>query len=79
MVDAYDCGSSAQGTITVNGAIAQRYRGPVGYASAGSVIAGYNKAYTYDDRFRVRNPPHFLPPDSATFNVVRVTQQKSAT
>jgi hypothetical protein len=79
MVDAYDCGSSAQGTLTVNGAIAQRYRGPVGYASGGTVSAGYNKVYTYDDRFRVRNPPHFLPPDSATFNVVRVTQQKTAT
>ena len=82
MVDAYDCSTpttGVQGTLTVNGAIAQRYRGPVGYASGGSVIAGYNKAYTYDDRFRIRNPPQFLPPDSATFNVVRVTQQKTAT
>ncbi|MGZ8752371.1 MAG: hypothetical protein ACXW1S_05260, partial [Acidimicrobiia bacterium] len=38
------------GTLTINGAIAQRYRGAVGTNSGGSVASGYAKAYTYDNR-----------------------------
>ena len=33
IVDNYDCGRS--GTLTVNGAIVQKYRGPVGTGSGG--------------------------------------------
>jgi Tfp pilus assembly protein PilX len=80
MVDAYDCGSSFQGTLTVNGAIVQKYRGPVAYRGGSPVVdSGYIKNYTYDDRFRLRNPPQFLPPESAVFKVVRVNQQQPAT
>ena len=61
MVDNYDCGNDL-GTLTVTGAIAQKYRGPVGTGSGGSVDTGYLKNYTYDDRLRYRSPPFFLQP-----------------
>jgi Tfp pilus assembly protein PilX len=82
MVDAQDCGNASnlpQGTLTVNGAIVQKFRGAVGYASGGTVVAGYNKNYNYDDRFHLRNPPFFLDPTAAAWNLVRVTQQQPAT
>jgi len=56
-VDNYYCGAGL-GTLNVNGAIAQAYRGPVG-TSGGT---GYIKNYTYDNRLKYRSPPHFLNP-----------------
>jgi len=72
-VDNYYCGARL-GTITVNGAIAQRFRGPVG-TSGGS---GYLKNYNYDDRYRIRNPPHFLDPVPGSWKIQRFTEQKPA-
>lgn len=50
------------GTLDVYGAIAQRWRGPVGRIGANS---GYLKAYEYDTRLRNVSPPHFPVPDNA--------------
>ena len=44
-VDNYYCGA-ALGNLTVNGAIGQKFRGPVGRTSGGSPINGYIKKYT---------------------------------
>lgn len=55
------------GTLTINGAIAQRYRGAVGTNSGGTVASGYAKAYTYDNRLKYLSPPKFLDPIAAAW------------
>ncbi|GHD47200.1 hypothetical protein GCM10008097_17830 [Mycetocola manganoxydans] len=67
-VQNYDKGSSKRGTLTVNGAIAQVFRGPV--ATTGST--GYDKSYNYDLRLRVTAPPKFLSPTSTTYGVSQI-------
>ncbi len=74
IVDNYFCGDPL-GTLTVNGAIAQRFRGPVGTGTQAAPATGYIKAYTYDDRLKFREPPNFLDPVQASWMVVRVTEQ----
>ena len=59
------------GTLTVFGAIAQKFRGPVGT----SAPSGYTKTYNYDDRMHYRNPPAFLDALTAAWDVVRVTSR----
>ncbi|MDX6626662.1 MAG: hypothetical protein QOE56_1651 [Solirubrobacterales bacterium] len=68
IVDHYDCGA-ALGTLTVNGAIAMKYRGPVG-TSGGS---GYIKNYNYDDRLRYIQPPSFIEPAESDWVIGRET------
>lgn len=58
-----------RGTLTVNGAIAQKFRGPVGTGSGGSVSTGYAKNYQYDERFRYSGPPKFLSPVTTTYGI----------
>jgi type II secretory pathway pseudopilin PulG len=70
LVDQWACGNQL-GTLTVKGAIAQNYRGPVGTSGA----TGYIKNYQYDDRFRFRAPPRFLDPTKAGWNVIRQVEQ----
>lgn len=70
IADNWDCGSSL-GTLTVNGAITQYWRGTVG-TSAGN---GYTKNYQYDDRLRYREPPNFLDPTTALWTVMRQSEQ----
>lgn len=50
------------GTLNIDGAIAQRYRGPVGTSSRGSVYSGVAKSYVYDQRLKYLSPPKFLDP-----------------
>ena len=69
-VDNYACGSQL-GTLTVRGAIAQSFRGPVG-TNGGT---GYLKNYQYDDRLKYRNPPYFLDPVSASWRLLRMNEQ----
>jgi Tfp pilus assembly protein PilX len=76
IVDNYNCGSP-RGTLTVNGAIAQEYRGPVGTGGA-TISTGYVKNYNYDDRFRVANPPYFLDPVQSSWRKIRFTEQSPA-
>jgi Tfp pilus assembly protein PilX len=70
IVDHYNCGADL-GTITVNGAISQKYRGPVGIVGTSS--PGYSKNYTYDDRLRYIAPPEFLDPIQSAWKVQRQT------
>jgi hypothetical protein len=75
--DNYDCGAPL-GTLHVNGAIAQRFRGTV--ATGGSIIStGYVKDYNYDDRFHYRNPPYFLDPVESAWLRIRQNEQVPAT
>ena len=73
-VDNYYCGS-ALGNLTVNGVIAQKFRGPVGRGNGNSVLNGYTKRYNYDDRLRYRSPPNFLDPVQSAWRIVRYTEQ----
>lgn len=73
-VDSYFCGSPL-GTLTVDGTIAQKFRGPVGRGSGSTITSGYLKAYTYDDRLRLREPPHFLDPVQASWRIQRYAEQ----
>lgn len=73
IVDNFGCGTP-RGTLTVNGAIGQEYRGPVG--TGGSTIStGYVKSYNYDDRLRVASPPYFLDPIQSAWRRIRFTEQ----
>lgn len=70
MVQNYDKGASTRGTLTVWGAIAQKYRGPVGTTNlSGAIATGYVKDYTYFDRFAYTAPPKFLSPVTTTYGV----------
>jgi hypothetical protein len=76
-VDNYQCGAP-MGDLTVIGAIAQKYRGPVGLHSNGTPVTGYMKEYAYDDRLKFRSPPHFLAPVQSAWRVVRATESVPA-
>jgi Tfp pilus assembly protein PilX len=78
VVDQYNCGTGL-GTLTVNGGIAQNFRGPVGTGSGGSVSTGYAKSYTYDDRLRYEEPPHFIDPVQGSWRIQRQTECDTAT
>jgi hypothetical protein len=68
IVDHYDCGSELD-TLTVNGAISQKFRGAVGTTGG----TGYIKDYNYDDRLRFQEPPHFFDPVQSAWHVQRET------
>ncbi len=76
-VDNYYCGAPLK-TLTINGAIAQKFRGPVGMSSGGTKIHGYTKNYIYDDRLRFRSPPNFLDPVQTAWRIARHTEQSPA-
>jgi hypothetical protein len=68
IVDNFDCGGSL-GTLTVNGAIAQFFRGAVGTTGG----TGYVKNYTYDDRLAVLLPPFLFDIATSGWHTVRET------
>ncbi|NHT16215.1 hypothetical protein [Cellulomonas sp. IC4_254] len=68
MVQNYNVGGT-RGKLIVVGAIAQKYRGPVGTSSNGTIVNGYIKAYDYDDRFKNTAPPKFLSPVTTTYGI----------
>jgi hypothetical protein len=73
-VDRYFCGAPL-GTLTVRGTIAQKHRGPVGRGSGSTILNGYYKDYEYDDRLRLREPPHFIDPVQASWRIQRYAEQ----
>jgi hypothetical protein len=73
IVDNWDCGASL-GRLNVEGAIAQRFRGPVGTTGG----TGYLKNYVYNDRLRYREPPYFLDPVQASWRISRQNEQLPA-
>jgi hypothetical protein len=79
IVDNWYCGAGL-GDLEINGAIAQRYRGPVGQGvSGGTADHGYIKDYNYNDRLRYREPPYFLDPVQSAWRVARQNEQVPAT
>ena len=79
IVDNWYCGAGL-GDLTVDGAIAQRFRGPVGQGiSGGEADHGYIKEYVYNDRLRYREPPYFLDPVQSAWRVARQNEQVPAT
>ena len=66
-VDNYNCGGSNLGQLTVNGAIAQFYRGIVGQVGN----SGYLKNYNYDDRLSVILPPYLFDIQNTSWMVFR--------
>jgi Tfp pilus assembly protein PilX len=72
IVDNYSCGA-ALNTLTVYGAIAQDYRGPVATLGTSGINHGYTKQYTYDERLESLSPPYFLNPVDAGWQVQRLT------
>ncbi len=80
IVDNWFCGAPL-GTLKVQGAIAQMFRGPVSRDSAvaaGPVTTGYAKVYSYDARLKYRSPPHFLDPVQAQWRVQTFSEQVPA-
>ena len=71
IVDNYNCGEQL-GNLTVEGAIAQKFRGPVG-TFGGNGSTGYLKNYNYDDRLRYVEPPDFLEPIQSAWIIGRET------
>ncbi|WP_233195093.1 hypothetical protein [Cryobacterium sp. M91] len=75
-VQNYDRGGN-QGVLTINGSLAQKYRGSVRMTNSGGAN-GYSKNYTYDPRFRYIAPPKFLSPVSARYSVNLLVEVSSA-
>ncbi len=73
-VQNYKYGEDNLGAITINGAIAQKYRGIVGTIGT----SGYGKNYNYDNRLKYQSPPHFLSPIAAAWQIVTWIEQKAA-
>jgi len=79
-VQNYDGGTAkvgTRGTLTVLGAIAQKFRGTVATTSNGTITNGYVKDYEYDDRFHNTAPPKFLTPVSTTYGVTQYASVKA--
>ena len=72
-VDNWGCGAQ-EGDLHIKGAIAQNFRGTVGYTGS----TGYYKDYVYDDILKLRSPPYFLDPLQAAWRVVRANEQVPA-
>jgi hypothetical protein len=72
IVDNFNCGAPL-GTLTVNGAIAQYFRGAVGQSSGGTIEDGYLKNYTYDNRLQYLLPPYLFDISSGQWELSRET------
>ncbi len=75
IVDNYLCGGQL-GTLTVNGAIAQYFRGTVGATQgtgSSATTSGYIKNYTYDDRLKYLLPPYLFDVSNAGWELSRET------
>ena len=64
----------AAGDLTVHGAIAQIFRGPVGTGSGATISTGYVKDYWYDDRLKYASPPYFVDPVNNSWTAARQTE-----
>ena len=74
IVDNWNCGAKL-GALTVTGAIAQKYRGPVGTGGQSASGTGFQKIYNYDDRLRLPQPAVLPGPDR--LGVERDPQQRA--
>ena len=72
LVDNWQCGKPL-GKLNVEGAIAQKFRGPVGTFSGETIVSGYSKEYQYDDRLATEEPPYYLSPLKTGWRIARET------
>jgi hypothetical protein len=72
IVDNFNCGA-ALSSLTVNGAIAQNFRGAVGTTASNGTRTGYLKNYNYDDRLEYLLPPYLFDISSAGWHLARQT------
>ncbi len=72
IVDNYNQGAQL-GNLTVNGAIAQYYRGPVGTSGGFGSSTGYIKSYSYDDRLKALLPPYLFDIATSDWSTYRET------
>ncbi len=76
-VQNYNYGSNTSlGSLTVRGAIGQKYRGAVG--TFGSYTTGYAKNYVYDWRLRYASPPYFLDPVESSYGIKTWAEPQAA-
>lgn len=68
MVQDWDEGN-ALGILSVNGAIAQYFRGPVGTFNSRGTASGYDKNYWYDQRLVSLDPPYLADLVTANWGV----------
>jgi hypothetical protein len=73
-VDNWGCGAQ-EGDLHIKGAIAQNFRGTVGFTGS----TGYYKDYVYDDILKLRSPPYFLSPLATPWLTARMNEQVPAT
>ncbi len=67
------------GTLHITGVLAQRFRGPVGTNSSGTIVSGFSKDYNYDQRLKYLSPPFFLDPVASQWGVVTWAENKVPT
>jgi hypothetical protein len=58
-----------RGTLSMRGAIAQKFRGTVATTQSNAIVNGYAKDYRYDARLQYTAPPKFLSPVNTTYGV----------
>ena len=69
--------AASPGTLTVVGAIAQKFRGVVSTFSGSTISTGYAKDYNYDGRLKIISPPHFLDPVQSAWQVNALAEVKN--
>jgi hypothetical protein len=74
-VQNYNVGSKL-GTLTINGAFAQLFRGIVGTFSGSNLSTGFAKDYRYDQRLKYLSPPKFLDPVASAWQVATWAELK---
>lgn len=93
LVDNWRCGNKGLGTLTINGAVSQKHRGPTNSRSSPTWLwewfldwlfardreHGYTRTvYNYNDNLRLHNPPAFLDPIDAGWRVKTYQEQVPA-
>jgi Tfp pilus assembly protein PilX len=74
IIDNFDCGKPEFGNLKVYGAIAGLFsNGMTGVFSGKTVEHGYGYNLIYDNRLQVEEPPHFLNPIQAAWDIQRQT------
>lgn len=74
IVDNFDCGSPSLGNIKIYGAIAGLFsNGMTGQFSGTTAVHGYGYDLIYDNRLQIEEPPHFLNPIQAAWQIQRQT------
>jgi type II secretory pathway pseudopilin PulG len=63
---------SPLGTLSIYGAIAQKFRGAVASVSGTTVLSGYDKNYNYDARLAYTQPPYFLKASNSPFALSKI-------